>query len=242
MTPQLQYRQAFLSYAKETMKKQSTDLTVVKVIEQPARTAADIAADIARVVTADGKLDITVHNLAVECLEHAQQHGDFTLFARLIGDVKTAGGVSYGRGVRSRRLGLLEWATKFSPIRVNGDGVMGVLPETSKAYVPFNVEAAQETPFYDLAGEAGRRTTNNPFGIEQMLGRIGSFSKAIDKAVEAGTLQGDEAALKTLAQEANAFFAKRAREMGLIGEDNKPVKASEAPKADDANTDDVAVA
>lgn len=220
-------------------KTETTDLAVVQVQEQPARTAADIIADITKVVTADGKLDITIHNLAVECLEHAQQHGDFTLFARLIGDVKTAGGVSYGRGVRSRRLGLLEWAIKFSPIRVNGDGVMGVLPETSKVYVPFNIEAAQATPFYDLLGEAGRRTTNNPFGIQQMLGRIGSFSKAIDKAVEAGTLEGDEAALKTLAQEANSFFAKRAREMGLIGEDNKPVKAEghgglpQAPEGED---------
>lgn len=211
-------------------KKQSTEVAVIKAHEQPVRTAADIIADISKVVAADGKLDITVHNLAVECLEHARPHsegghGDFTLFARLIGDVKTAGGVSYGRGVRSRRLGLLEWATKFSPIRVNGDGVMGVLPETSKVYVPFNVEAAQATPFYDLSGEAGRRATNNPFGIQQMLGRIGSFSKAIDKAVEAGTLEGDEAALKALASEANAYFAKRAREMGLIGEDNKPVQA-----------------
>lgn len=228
------------------MSKASKDLTVVKVNEQPARTVANIIADIAKIVTADASLDITVHNLAVECLAHAAPDGrgpgDFTLFARLIGDVKTAGGVSYGRGVRSRRLGLLEWAAKFSPIRVNGDGVMGALPETSKVYVPYNVEAATNTPFYDLQGETTRRTTNKPFGVEQMLGRIGSFGKAIDKAVEAGSLEGDEAALKTLAQEANAFFARRAREMGLIGDDNKPVQPkAEAPKADEDNGD-VAVA
>lgn len=204
-----------------------------------ARTVANIIADINSVVTADGSMDITVHNLAVECLAHAAEHGDFTLFARLVGDVKTAGNVAFGRGVRSRRQGLLEWAAKFSPIRVNGDGIMGALPESSKVFVPYNVEGATAAPFYDLTGEASRRTTNKPFGIEQILGRVGSFGKAIDKAVEAGTLEGDEAALKTLAKEANAYFAKRAREMGLIGEDNKAI----APKAEaPAETEDKAVA
>lgn len=191
--------------------------TAVAVVEQTtqARSVTDIRADIEKLVTADASMDTHVHNLAVETLAHAQEHGDFTLFAQLVGDVKTAGGVTYGRGVRSRRLALIEWAIKFSPIRVNGDGVMGLLPPTSKVFVPFNVADADSNPFWSLKAEADRRATNKPFGIDQMLARIGGFTRAIDKACETGTIEGDEAALTAFAKELNAYAAKRARELNL---------------------------
>jgi hypothetical protein len=206
----------------------TTTTVTVSVMEALMRPADQIRADIAKLITVDAGFDITVHNVAVECLEHAATHGDFTLLAQLIGDCKTAGGVTFGKGVRSRRLALIEWTTKFSPLRINGDGVMGKLPDTSKTFTPFDVDAATKTPFYDLAGEAKRRTTNSPFDIAVILGRIGSFNAAIDKAVEAGALNDDEAALRTLVKEGNAWFAARARELGLNSDEAKARRTAAA--------------
>lgn len=211
-------------------------VAVTQVQEQPARTIENIRADIVKVVTADGSMDITVHNLAVETLDHAANTGDFTLFAQLVGDCKTAGGVVYGRGVRSRRLGLIEWATKFSPIRINGDGLIGSLPKTNKAYVEYNVEAATNTPFYDMKGESDRRSQNKAFDITVMLKRVGSFTNAIKKAEEDGKLESDLEASMQFAREVNAYAAKRARELGLTDEANQAVKR-QAPAAEGEEQD-----
>ena len=193
--------------------------TTVTVAEALMRPADQIRSDIAKLIVVDAGFDITVHNLAVECLEHAATHGDFTLLAQLIGDCKTAGGVTFGKGIRSRRLALIEWTAKFSPLRINGDGVMGKLPDTAKTFTAFDVDAATKTPFYDMGAEAARRSKNNPFDIAVILGRLGSFNGAIDKAVEAGSLNGDEALLRQLVSEGNAWFATRARELGLPSSD-----------------------
>jgi len=202
---------------------ESTALVVVPVVE---RTRDDLVKDIVSLITADGSFDITVHNIAVECLTHAATFGDYTLFAQLVGNCKTAGGVVFGKGVQSRRLALLEWAAKFSPIRVNGDGVMGQLPTTAKTYTEYNVEAATAEPFYELASEKNRREKNNPFDVATILARVGSFTKAIDKAVENGDLNDDETALRVLATEINAFAARRARELGLNSDEAKARRAA----------------
>lgn len=172
-------------------------------------------------IAQDGTFDLTVHGLAMECLAHAQSTGDFTLMARLIGDCKTAGGVVFGKGVRSRRLGIIEWLGQYSPIRVSGAGVIGALPKTAKTFKEYDLEAAEANPFYDGKAEAARRTKNNPFDVATILGRVGSFTSSIDKAIESGSLNDDETALRLLATELNAFAAKRARELGLNSDEAK---------------------
>lgn len=168
-----------------------------------------------RAITLDGTFDTQTHLLAVETLQHAETTGDFTMFAKLIGDVTTKGGVVYGRGVRSRRLALIEWATAFSPIRVNGDGVIGVLAADAKGYKPYNTEGAEALPFFEMPTEKRRRETNAPFDVAVIMGRIGSFGKAIDKAVENGSLNDNEEALRTLASEVQQFAIAKAAELGL---------------------------
>lgn len=185
---------------------------IVKVVEKPEMT---LEQRVNHLITADGRMDTEIHRAAVDTLSHAADTGDFTLFARLLGDVKTAGGMVYGRGVRSRRLALIEWSAAFSPIRVNGDGVIGALTEGAKGYLPFNIEGAESLPFYDMPNEAKRRTTNAPFDVAVIMGRIGSFSKAIDKAVENDALNDDEAALRQLAADVQAFAIAKATELGL---------------------------
>lgn len=193
----------------------------VIVSETVGRPYAAISRDITKVSAVDATFDITVHNLAVETLQHAFIYGDFTLFAQLVGNCKTAGGVSFGKGVQSRRLALIEWAAKWSPIRVNGDSIMGLLPSTAKAYVAFNIEGAQATPFYEGAAEVARRTKNNPFDVAVILGRLGSFNTAIDNAIEKGSLNDDEALLRQLSSDLNAYAATRARELGLNSDEAK---------------------
>ena len=201
-----------------------------------ARTVANIRADIVSVVKTDATFDITVHNLAVECLQHAAPkdmggHGDISLLAQLIGDCKTAGGAAFGRGVKSRRLALIEWLTAFSPVRLNGDGVIGLLPTTSKVFVPFNVDGGTATPYYEMGAEKDRRSTNKPFSVSTMLARIGSFTKAIDKSIEAETFVGDVEAAKQFATEVNAWAAIRARELGLTDAAGQAVKSAATPES-----------
>jgi hypothetical protein len=169
-----------------------------------------------RAIQADEKTDAHLHGLAVSCLRLAADHGDFTMFARLIGDCKTAGGEVFERGVRSRRLALLEWVKEFSPIRINGDGVMGLLKPTAKGYVAFDVNRADANPFWTLQAEADRRKQDRPFDLSTISGRISGISKAIDKAVEKGTVTPeDETVMRELAQSLNATMARFLRERNI---------------------------
>jgi len=181
-----------------------------------------------RAITLDGTFDTQTHLLAVETLQHAATTGDFTLFAKLIGDVTTKGGQTFGRGVRSRRLALIEWAAAFSPIRINGDGVIGALAESAKGYKPYNVEGAEAVPFFDMPSEKRRRETHAPFDVAVIMGRIGSFNKAIDKAVENGSLNDNEEALRRFTADVQAFAIAKAAELGLSSDAAKARRAQAA--------------
>lgn len=205
---------------------------VTVVAEQPVlRSHKDISKDIAEVIIIDGGFDMKVHALAVECLQHACPpdmggHGDYSLFAQLIGDVKTAGGATFGKGVRSRRQGLIEWVARFSPIRVNGDGLIGALPTTAKTYVAFNVDAAESSPFYEGSAETARRSKNTPFDVATIMGRLGSFNKAIDNAVENGNLNDDEALLRQFTRALNTYAAQEMARLGLSSDAAKARRAA----------------
>lgn len=189
-------------------------------------------------INADEKTDASIHALATEVLAHAADSGDFTLFARLIGDVTTAGGEVFGRGVRSRRLALLEWAGEFSPLRVNGDGVIGALKSSAKGYVAYNLSGAKANPFWTLQSEANRRVTNRPFDLTTISGRLSGIGKAIDKQVEAGTLTPeDEQIMRDLSVKLNATFAKFVRDnhidLDAVKAQRDALVAEQATVADD---------
>lgn len=187
----------------------------VETAKAAAASAAAISAAIDNLIQQDGAFDTNVHRVAMDALNHAATYRDIELIARLLGDVKTKGGKQFGKGVRSRRKALIEWLGAFSPIRVNGDGVIGLLKEGAKTYVPFNLEGAETLPFFDMPNERNRRASNTVFDVATVHGRIFSLTKAIDTAAEKGALNDEEDALRELAAHMQAEFTKKAKELGL---------------------------
>lgn len=88
------------------------------------------------------KLDMNVHNNAVQCLMHADKHGDTSLMRRLVIEV-----VSKDTGYRQQ--GLIAWMRAFSPMELVGDviNLSGVDDKGNKRL--FKIAEANETPFRD---------------------------------------------------------------------------------------------
>lgn len=87
------------------------------------------------------KLDQSIHDNAVQCLLHAEKHGDTSLMRRLlvdILDVKTG----------YRRQGLINWMRKHSPMELSGKDInlKGVDQLGNKR--PFLIAEANLTPFW----------------------------------------------------------------------------------------------
>jgi hypothetical protein len=89
------------------------------------------------------KLDARIHANAVQCLMHAEKHGDTSLMRRLLVDI-----VDEKSGYR--RQGLIAWMREFSPMILKGDNITlgGTLNNERK---PFRVEQANITPFTSLS-------------------------------------------------------------------------------------------
>ena len=87
-------------------------------------------------------LDLAVHANAVQCLMHAEKHGDTSLMTRLLMDIlddKTG----------YRRQGLIMWVRAFSPMELNGKKItLTGMSEDGKTKRPFLIEKANATPFY----------------------------------------------------------------------------------------------
>lgn len=136
---------------------------------------------IASIAKRAAKLDVDIHIAAIQCMLHAQEHGDVTLIDRLVNSL----------GKSHRKLGLMIWVTGFSPIAWNGDGKVGLLKEgVNKTFVPFNIEGADETPFwaYEPSNEAIKA---GPVTLEKLMAVINQMSKRIDKAELEGRIEGD---------------------------------------------------
>lgn len=133
------------------------------------KTSKQVMGMITRVKTMGKKYDALVHETAIQCLLHAQEHGDVRLMDRLIH--------ALGRGYRAK--GLKVWVEKFSPIRWNGDGNVGLAKEGTKIYAPFDVETADATPFWTLE-EAAERTAK-PLTLEALHAIVNNFSKQVEK-------------------------------------------------------------
>ena len=90
-----------------------------------------------------------VHDTAVMIAKHAAEHRDCS----------TAQGLVMTMPASFRREMLILWFTKFTPIVVkNADGWTAKMhKEDSKLFVPFDVEAGEATPFYELARQNKER-------------------------------------------------------------------------------------
>lgn len=178
---------------------------------------ASVTATIADLVSRDGAFDQEVHDVAIQIMGHVSTCGDLTLMCRLIGNVTTQGGAVFEKGVASRRLALLEWLNEYSPIRVSGDNVIGMLKATAKDYRAFDLEAAAANPFWTLKSEADRREKPPvPFDSATIQSAIGALNGKLQKAIEEGRVNPEQIeALKATVTDLNGTFARLAQERKL---------------------------
>lgn len=86
-------------------------------------------------------LDGSVHDNAVQCLMHAEKHGDTSLMRRLL--VETIGGKN---GYRTQ--GLVAWMRTHSPMMLKGDTINLSGTDDKGNKKPWLIEAAARTPFW----------------------------------------------------------------------------------------------
>lgn len=140
--------------------------------------AKKIDAAIASIAERSQILDFDIHTTAVQCLLHAQEHGDPRKMDNLI--------KALGKAHRSKTLKL--WAETYSPIRWNGDGKVGILPKDSKKYVPFQIVEADAMKFWDLQEE----TVKKPLTLAALKKIVEGLTRKVDKAVEDGAIAEGE--------------------------------------------------
>lgn len=125
---------------------------------------------------ASKKLEVMVHEAAMGCLQHAVTFSDAEP-ARLL---------FMAMPKSQRREALVDWFHEHSPIRIRQEGEkVGILKETAKDYTPFNLEAAEATPYW----EKSERGMMKPMGhidpekiIQQQIDRI---TKRMEEEAEA---------------------------------------------------------
>ena len=137
-------------------------------------------------VKAAATLQSKIADLAVECLEHAKEHGDASRLLYLCQQMP--------KGQRVQALKL--WASNYSPIVLttdtNGNFVsVKITPTTNKTYKPFDIEGATATPYYDLTQE-NKVTIMSLEAIEKAI--LG-YAKRFEKATAEGRVKDGEAEL-----------------------------------------------
>lgn len=101
-----------------------------------------------RKITCDyGKIDQYIHETAMMIIGHAKDHGDCS----------TAQGLINSMPQSARKLALINWFKKFTPIVVKDDAnwESKMHKPESKMYKPFDIEGAEATPWFTLADGMG---------------------------------------------------------------------------------------
>lgn len=101
---------------------------------------ADIKKDQDGIKRSLTKLEMSIHANAIQCMMHAEQHGDTSLMRRLLIDI-----VDSKSGYRTQ--GLIAWMRTYSPMELKGDVVKltGLLPNGDKR--PWRIAEANANPF-----------------------------------------------------------------------------------------------
>lgn len=97
---------------------------------------------IKNITTSYAKANALVHEVGVMILGHSNEYGDCTGAARLVAAMPAS----------TRRAMVIDWFTKYSPIRIFKDGdtfnAAYRKPE-DKLYSPFKMDEAKANPWYD---------------------------------------------------------------------------------------------
>lgn len=110
------------------------------------RKASEIRKDMQALFQSAAKLQAKIHEIGLECIAHAQEHGDITLADSLVKGLE-----ENAQGQRTETL--KAWFTKYSPIVWNGKGEVVLLKDDNTRYTPFDVEAASAEPYYSMGKE-----------------------------------------------------------------------------------------
>lgn len=182
---------------------------MAKALTDEQKSNKTLNSKIGDIQTRSSKLATDIHDTAVMALIHAETYGDARPMDRLINALHTA----------NRPVALKTWVTMFSPIRWNGDGDVGLLKPTNKAYTPFNIDLAQATPYYS-AEEAPKV---KKLTLDDLIKIVNDMGKKIDKAEE-----GDKNMVIAEGQDVQKMRALVARLTAAIGEPTVAAARSDA--------------
>lgn len=125
-------------------------------------------------------LDASIHKNAVQCLMHAEKHGDTSLMRRLLIDIIDA-------KTGYRRQGLINWMRKFSPMELAGDTINLSGTDGKGAKRQFQIDLANATPFWLDRDNAER--VAKPVFRDTLMSKFDTAIKEFE-ASAANTLNG----------------------------------------------------
>lgn len=140
----------------------------------------DIDKNIRAITTSATKLNMLIHTTAMMVAGHAKEHGDCTRALALVKAMPAS----------MRRTMLVLWFNTYTPIRVvDKNDKVGILKETAKGYTPFDLDAGNLTPFFDLADQNPEGGVYDFAKLVQMVTRIG---KQIEKKIDDGKVAPED--------------------------------------------------
>lgn len=128
-------------------------------------TVKQIGIRIASIATRGKKLDLDIHFCAVQCMLHAEKHGDFTLSTRLVDAMPKSG----------RRKALVAWFKGFGPFNYSEE--KGFSKNKTADARKFDVKQANENPFYDFTNELAV----SEFTLEAALRQLKTLNTRVSK-------------------------------------------------------------
>lgn len=172
--------------------------------------------NIKSVATNASKLNLLIHNTGILILEHAKEHGDCTRALSLVKAMPAS----------MRKTMLVLWFSTYSPIRVmEKNDKVGMLKDTAKGYTPFDIEAARETAFFDLAEQNPEKT----YDFKALVALVERLGKTIEKKIEDGKVpEEDKASAEAIAAQIKSLNFKR-----VVAEQPAPVEEQDNAVEDD---------
>lgn len=180
--------------------------------------------NIKSVATNASKLNLLIHNTGILILEHAKEHGDCTRALSLVKAMPAS----------MRKTMLVLWFSTYSPIRVmEKNDKVGMLKDTAKGYTPFDIEAARETAFFDLAEQNPEKT----YDFKALVALVERLGKTIEKKIEDGKVpEEDKASAEAIAAQIKSLNFKRVvaeQPAPAVEQDNAPVEEQDNAVEDD---------
>ena len=135
-------------------------------------------------ITSDyGKINLYVHETAMEILAHVEEHRNCATAQMLVNAMPQS----------ARKLALITWFAAYSPIVVKdvSNWVPKIRPETDKNYKPFDLESAKLAPWFTLADAMGAEKP--PIDLAGMVAWLEIQAKQWDKKADEGKVTPEEA-------------------------------------------------